>query len=214
MQKFGPRGWTDGQVTTRFVSAAPASYDPISHSTDCVISSGTSVKRFYGTEVLRIDRGAVNLERVRRGVAPLLDSHQSNSVSTVLGRIDRAWIENGKLLGVLTFNATEAGCIAEGMVARSEISGISAGYRVDEWEIADEDGILVDPNRASFDDNLTFTATRWELLECSLVSVPADATASIRSRNDSLAHIRQRMIPRQAMHEAQQRAGKIGSSYD
>jgi phage head maturation protease len=124
----------------------------------------------------------------------------------VLGRISNAWIENGKLLGTLHFNATEAGRSAEGMIARSEISGISAGYRVDEWEITDEDGNPVDPNRASFDDSLTFTATRWELLEVSLVSVPADATASIRSRNDSVAHIRQRMISRQAMHDAQQRA--------
>jgi hypothetical protein len=61
MQKRGPRGWTDGQVTTRFVSAAPASYDPISHRVDCIISGGAAVKRFYGTEILKIDRDAVNL---------------------------------------------------------------------------------------------------------------------------------------------------------
>jgi len=31
------------------------------------------------------------------------------------------------------------------------------------------------------DTGLTFTATKWELIECSLVAVPADASASVRS---------------------------------
>jgi hypothetical protein len=206
MQKLGPRGWTDSQISTRFLSAAPVSYDPTNHTVDCVISAGAAVQRFYGTEKLKIDVKSVDLDRVRRGVAPVLDSHQVGSITTALGKISDAWIENGKLLGTLSFNSTEAGRSAEGMIACSEIAGVSAGYRVEQWEIADEDGNVVDPDRASFDDNLTFTATRWQLLECSLVSVPADASASIRSRNDSLAHIRQRMISRQAMHDAQQRA--------
>jgi hypothetical protein len=31
------------------------------------------------------------------------------------------------------------------MVARDEINGVSAGYRVEEWEISDSDGRLLDP---------------------------------------------------------------------
>jgi hypothetical protein len=31
------------------------------------------------------------------------------------------------------------------MVARGEITRLSAGYRVDEWLITDEDGEVVDP---------------------------------------------------------------------
>jgi hypothetical protein len=57
------------------------------------------------------------------------------------------------------------------------------GYRVDEWEITDEGGDVVDParERINFDGDYTFTAVRWELLEVSLVSVPADPNATIRS---------------------------------
>jgi hypothetical protein len=214
MRKLGPRGWTDGQISTRFISSVPASYDPVTHSVDCVISAGTAVTRFYGIEVLRIDSAAVDLGRVRRGVAPLLDSHQSNSISTVLGTIRNAWIQGGKLLGTLSFNATEAGRSAEGMIARSEISGVSVGYRVDEWEITDVDGDPADPTRAFFEDDLTFTAIRWELLEVSLVAIPADATASIRSHNDSISDIRQRMKSRQAMREAQWQARTLGGSHE
>jgi Caudovirus prohead serine protease len=201
---LGPRGWTDGQIVTRFVNTAPSSYDATNHTVDAVISAGARVSRYYGTEILRIDSQSVNLDRVRRGVAPLLDSHQGSSINTALGRIAHAWIEGGRLMGRLSFNDTEAGRSAEGMIRRSEIVGCSAGYRVEQWEISDEDGNIVDPDRASFDDDLVFTATRWELLECSLVSCPADSSASIRNSGsdaDDLDAVRARMKARQAISD-------------
>jgi phage head maturation protease len=67
------------------------------------------------------------------------------------------------------------------MVKRGEITGVSAGYRVEEWEITDTDGRKVDPTFLRWDDELTFEAVRWQLLECSLVSCPADASAGIRA---------------------------------
>lgn len=84
-------------------------------------------------------------------------------------------------MGKLKFNETAEGRKAEGMVARGEIAGISAGYRVEEWEITDSENNVVDPERMRWDDDgLTFTATRWQLLEASLVAVPADGSAGIR----------------------------------
>jgi phage head maturation protease len=102
------------------------------------------------------------------------------------------------------------------MVARGELSGISAGYRVDTWgPVIDSDGDIVDPARANWDDDLTFTAVRWQLLEASLVGIPADGSASIRSRSfggsrDTISdirtrmHVRQRMAQRHRMHDAAQ----------
>jgi hypothetical protein len=40
---------------------------------------------------------------------------------------------------------------------------------------------VVDERDVRWDDDLTFTATRWQLFEASLVGVPADAASSIRS---------------------------------
>jgi hypothetical protein len=70
------------------------------------------------------------------------------------------------------------------------------------------------------DDNLTFEAVRWELLECSLISYPANAGAGIRLygsghdralvRTDLSEDVRirtavkTRMIAWQDMFEAQQ----------
>jgi hypothetical protein len=205
----GPKGWHPGLLERRFVGTAPSSYDAEARTVVCVISAGAPVKRFYGIEKLRIDSQSVDLDRVRRGVAPLLDSHQSGGISSALGKISDAWIQNGLLMGRLSFNQTEAGRSAEGMIRRSEISGVSAGYQVHSWEISDEDGRVVDADAASYDDNLTFTATKWSLLECSLVSVPADSLASVRSLGDGAPNfIRDtlaRMTARQNMSDRNSR---------
>jgi phage head maturation protease len=125
-----------------------------------------------------------------------------------LGRVLRAWFPgDGSLMGRLAFNATTEGRKAEGMVARGKISGISCGYRVDEWQASDANGDIVDPDRANWDDDLIFEAVRWQLLECSLVSVGADAGAMIRSLssgNDEINNIRTRMQVRQRMLDRMQ----------
>jgi phage head maturation protease len=171
--------------------AKPATYDESERTVTAVLSKGSPVRRPYGTEVLKISPEAVILTRVKTGGIPLLDSHSQSSIASSLGRVADAWVESGSLMGKIKFNATPEGVKAEGMVARSEITGISAGYRVEEWRITDKDGRVLDPevDRIRFDDDLTFTATRWELLECSLVSVPADSAAAVRASDYDRAFV-------------------------
>jgi len=104
--------------------------------------------------------------------------------------------------------------MAEGMVERGEIAGISAGYCVREWEISDDAGKILDPDNQQirWDDNLTFTATRWSLHEGSLVSVPADHLSGIRSMGtnaNTIADIRARMQARQRMSDLNSRFGIV-----
>jgi phage head maturation protease len=170
-----------------------------------VISEGSPVKKFYGTEFLRISPDAVMLDRLQGSGIPILDSHQQIGIANSIGRLRRAWFNNGQLLGKISFNDTEEGRRAEGMVARGEIAGISAGYRVDDWEVKNSDGNIVDTekDRIRWDDDLTFTAIKWELLEASLVAVPADNAGSVRSlsANPNIRDIRTRMASRQAMSD-------------
>jgi phage head maturation protease len=177
---------------------------------DAIISMGSPVRRFYGTEVLRIAPDAVIVDRLASSGIPLLDSHQVSGISNALGRVTRVWFSGGALMGALAFNATAEGRKAEGMVARGEIAGISAGYCVRKWEIADQDGKVIDPEKemVRWDDDLTFTATKWELHECSLVSVPADSMSGVRSLGSvtTLADIRAQMQARQNMVFRQARA--------
>ena len=116
--------------------------------------------------------------------------------------------DDGALIGKLSFNATTEGRKAEGMVKRGEIGAVSIGYRVTSWLAEDDDGNSVDPDAARWDNDLTFTATRWELLEASLVCVPADGSAMVRSLggddNTDIETIRARMLSRQRMYERTQ----------
>jgi phage head maturation protease len=167
---------------------------------------------------LRITPEAVGLDRMKGGsIIPLLDSHQGVGINNALGRFTQTWFQRGGLMGTILFNQTPAGKLAEGMVERGEIAGISAGYSVREWEISDAKGNILDPDVQSirWDDDLTFTATRWDLHEASLVSVPADPFSGIRSFGsgadrsfafNSVADVharcwaRQRMVERQSAH--------------
>jgi hypothetical protein len=234
MTVSGPRGWSPGKSETRFADSRPSSFDAATRTADCVISMGSPVKRFYGTEVLRVTPAAVDLTRMDGGsMIPLLDSHQGVGINNALGRFQKTWFTRGGLMGQIKFNDTPNGKLAMGMVERGEISGISAGYCVDEWEISDEDGRVIDPEveRIRYDqEGLIFTAVRWSLHEASLVTVPADQLSGIRSLGSGLdrasaaiggyrfADVRQRMLSRhllatrQRMYDRQ--ASVIGEHHE
>ncbi|QOG17532.1 HK97 family phage prohead protease [Bradyrhizobium sp. SEMIA] len=196
-------------TTKRFaaVAGAPRTFDPDARTVDAVLSKGSAVQRSFGKELLRIDKNAVDLSRLKAGGIPLLDSHEQRGIANALGRIARVWFENATLLGRIRFNETPEGSRAMGMVERGELTSLSVGYMVNEWEVRDVDGHLLDPerDRIPYGEELVFEATRWSLLEVSLVSVPADSAAMVRDLGapppyirDTLARMRarQRMIGR------------------
>jgi phage head maturation protease len=198
-----PKGWRADTIEHRFASGTPSSYNASEHSALCVISAGAAVRRVYGTEVLEITRKAIDLSRIP---CPLLDSHNQQTIDNVLGVIETAWIAGGKLHGKIRFAQTPRGRLAEGMVARGELTGISAGYRVDTWSVTDADGDIVDEGRAGWDDDLTFTATRWQLYEGSLVGIPADIHSAVRKLGRDSDHVEQtrmRIETRLRMHQRQ-----------
>jgi phage head maturation protease len=212
MSITAPRRFNAAKLQHRFSDGAPESYSAAEHSCLAILSTGAPVKRVYGTETLEISDRAINLSRVP---VALLDSHSQASIDSVLGRIESAWVAGGKLHGKIIFAQTPRGQMAEQMVRRGEISSLSAGYSIERWEARDADGNKVDPDRAGWGDDLTFTATKWTLAECSLVGVPADALAMIRSldgHSDDATAVedarvrmmcRDRMYLRQKMLEAQ-----------
>ncbi|MCG2668752.1 HK97 family phage prohead protease [Bradyrhizobium sp. GCM10023182] len=190
--------------------AAPRTFNAERRTVDVVLSKGSAVQRSYGTERLRIAPDAVDLSRLESAGIPLLDSHAQRGISNAIGRFVRIWFEGDTLLGRVQFNETPQGEAALGMIERGEISAVSVGYIVSSWEITDAKGRVLDPDddRIPLDGSLTFEATRWQVLEGSLVSVPADPQAVVRSIDGTstppafgpLARMeaRQRMIDAQA----------------
>lgn len=182
-----------GTIETRLADIKSSSYDPASRTVEAVLSAGAPVKRPYGTEILEVSAAAIDLNCMTTCGVPLIDSHNIFVIAGVLGQVKRAWISGGELLGLISFDDSDVGREAEGLVARGMVRGVSIGYRVEKWEVKDDDGNIVDPDRDRliWDEEYTFTAKRWELLEASLVSVPADPAAAVRSAG-------MRPLPREA----------------
>ena len=149
---------------------APSSYDAAARTVDAVFSVGARVARWGGLEELAISADAIDLSRVALGQVRLLDTHDQSSLDKVLGVVTEARIEGGQLVGKIKFADTAAGRKAEGMVERGEVTGISVGYRVSKWALTSIES-----------DVEVWRADRWELLEVSLVAVPADPMATTRS---------------------------------
>jgi hypothetical protein len=194
-----------GVITHRFAIAGPTFFNAASHSCTRVISSGAAVRRAYGIEKLRVDVRSVDLSRIASSGVPLLDSHSQAAINAVLSRIDNAWITSDQLLGKATFAQTPQRRPAEKMVAAGMLKGVSAGYSISEFEITNPDGNVIDPEKQMrWDDGEnTLTAIRWQLLEASLVGVPADAASAVRSFGGGatgyLVDIRARMLSRKRM---------------
>jgi hypothetical protein len=115
-------------------------------------------------------------------------------------------------------------------VTRAEVLSRKPGHvgavafsRTGDPATGDFGAAILDPAYLRWDDDdLTFEAVRWELLECSLVSCPADAGACIRLYGSGCDRafvsadlsedvrvrslVKMRMMARQNMFEAQQAA--------
>lgn len=165
------RGAPPEHTGARLATFNGSSYNATSRTVDAVLSVGARVRRWWGFEELSMEGGAVDLSRVAMGQVRLLDSHNQWEIDAVLGVVTNARIESGQLVGTLRFADTERARTAEGMVQRGELTGISIGYNIRAWRLVE-----IDAN-----DNEIWRASDWELLEASLVSVPADPNAGVRS---------------------------------
>lgn len=174
--RTSPEGFEPGAMVTRLATDdagarfAPSTYDAEARTVEAVFSSGARVRRWGIVEELAISPEAIDLGRVTLGQVRVLDSHNQWSVDDILGTVTSARIENDALVGSFRFGEGPRAREIEARVATGDIVGISCGYRVTNWMLAAvEDGVEI------------WRAERWELLEVSLVAVPADPAAMVRS---------------------------------
>ncbi len=126
------------------------------------LSTETPVARWFGNEILLHDATNVILDRASGNGLAMLFSHR---VDEPIGKIRNVRIENNELKGDLHFaNSTKAMETYES-VRDGFLDSMSIGYRVKKWEEHDDDDEI--------------RVTSWELLEASVVAVPADVNANI-----------------------------------
>lgn len=143
---------------------APGTLDMEAGTVDVTLTTGAPVQRGGHLEVLAI--GPENVEFAQR--VPLLDSHRQTSIADIKGSVSNIRFEPGAV--VATLNISDPSALAA--VARGDVTGVSVGYRVKKWS----------ERRDPKSGKLIRTAILFEIVEASLVAVPADKQATIRSQ--------------------------------
>ena len=134
-------------------------------------SSEEPYNRGWCIEILDHGPGAVDLTRLNE-IGVLLYNHHRDEV---LGRIERAWVEDGRGKAVVEFDSDEDAETIFQKVKSGTLKGVSVGYRVKLWEFV-EGGVTSSNGKYTGPCNV---ATSWEPFEISIVSVPADPTVGV-----------------------------------
>ena len=139
------------------------------------LTSEEPYDRWFGTEILRHTKESVNLQRVSNGSAPILENHNPDFF---LGNMLSAEVDEAskKLRCVAKFELDNPhdtrGAKVYHRVVNGMLKTVSGGYLYEELLFEERDG-------KDF-----AIATKWQLLEGSFVTVPADPTVGYgRSQN-------------------------------
>lgn len=134
-------------------------------------SSEEPYERYWGKEILDHNPAAVDLTRLNT-IGVLLFNHNRDKV---IGRINRAWIENQRGMAEVEFDDDAESEVIFQKVKSGTLKGVSTGYRI---------GVIeeVMANKVSTDGRFSGpcdVARQWMPYEISIVSVPADATVGV-----------------------------------
>lgn len=159
------------------VRAAKESGDdriPMSLSSEYPVERGGFWEDAY-MEVLSHDASAVDLSRAEGGLPLLLDHNSREQIGVVE---DVTIGPDGKLRGFARFSRSERAQEIKRDVEDGIRTRTSIGYRVKE---------LTQESKATKKAPAVYRATRWELYENSIVSIPADPTVGAGRKADEAA---------------------------
>lgn len=160
----------------------PSTINEENRTIDVVATTTKPVMRGFWEsfwEVLDMKKESVVMSRMESG-APLLDSHDRYSgLNGQIGVVEKAWLEGEKMMATVRFskNHKDADRIW-GDVKDGILRNISIGYKVHKYEKLPKKD-LNDKNEIP-----TYLATKWEPMEISLVTVPADEFAGVKSQEN------------------------------
>lgn len=164
----------DNQVRAMF---QPSSFDEENRTVEVVWSTGAKGKRYSWSgsylEELSMKKDDIRMDRLNQG-APFLNQHNSYTLGANLGVVERAWIKDKKGHALIRLSSRDE---IQGIVQDIKdgiLRNISVGYKIHKLE---------DVTKKN-DEIPTYRATDWEPLEISLVNVPFDKDAQVRSDID------------------------------
>ncbi len=169
------------EISTIFRKAdfTPSTIDEKKRTVEVVFSTGARVLRmpwfedpFF--EELSLDKEHVRLDRLLGG-APVLNNHNSFSLDQVIGVVESASVDGKRGVATLRFSERSEVDPIWKDVKDGILRNVSVGYRVHKFErIRSKDENEPDVMRA----------VDWEPYEISLVGMPADKDAQVRSESE------------------------------
>jgi hypothetical protein len=170
------------QTGTLQSSAQIATIDEAKRTFEVVFATETPVfRRGWDenyNEILSCKKDAIRTTRLDNGSVPLIDSHGTWSISGMMGRVVGWELKSNQCRATIQFSSQESFNGIWDDIKASVIRNVSVGYRV--WKYQRESGGL--------DETAIYRAIDWEPMEISLVSVPADPTASVRKEDVNGEH--------------------------
>lgn len=158
-------------------TVVPSTFNAEARTVDVTFSTGARVLRGYWEqyyEELSLDPAHVRLERLNSG-APFLKVHDSYDLENVLGVVERAWIEQGEGRATIRFSEREDISDIVRDMQTGILPNVSVGYAVHRFELIE----------GGADEIPVYRAVDWEPFEISLVPIPADAGAQVRSKDSA-----------------------------
>lgn len=124
-----------------------------------------------GREIMIADESAADLSRYKGGICPVLFNHDRDKI---VGRMENVKFENGKGYADVVFDDDEFSQGIYKKVESGSLRGVSVGYLRDVVVDVKEGQTYRDKYKGPCE-----VVTRWELLEFSIVSIPADPTVGV-----------------------------------
>lgn len=133
-------------------------------------------RNWYIPEVCLCEKENADLTRFENGIAPVLFNHDRDKV---IGRIDNITFENKRANATIVFDTdAEAEAVFQ-KVQSGSLRGVSVGYiRQSASRIMGTEEMPIEFMGKTYNEVVDVT-TKWELLEISVVSVPADNDTGI-----------------------------------
>lgn len=162
-------------LQTRLARFKPHSADAETRTIEVVWSSGAAVKRYdwwAGEEFYeQLDLSGANLDRLNSG-APVLNSHSSDGLHNVIGVVERAWVDGNEGLAQLRLSDRADVEPIWRDLQNGILRNISISYSIDSM-------VRIRSKDKSQPDTINVTA--FTPVEISIVPVPADYRAQVRS---------------------------------
>lgn len=196
-------------ILTR-ASASLGSFNAETRTVKAVLATETPVRRRSWEsgdydEVLVSSRDAIDSSRID-GLA-VLDAHNQNGLDNRVGSVVPGSLRflTGAAEVTIKLSRNEKGEAVFRDLEDGHLLGLSVGYRIEKTETT----------KAASGGVATIRATRWQPLELSFVSVPADPNAKTRSEETDMSHPRLRTQNRPLTDaEQQQRAEEDRQHHD